>query len=252
VLERKAMNRIAATTASLALLILIGCASIVDGTTQLVSFNSEPSGAQVLVSGSMVGVTPMSIEIKREKGTTVTIRKDGYEPHVVTLNTKLNPMFWGNIITGGTFGSTTDSMSGASVEYSPDQYFVTLNPIAVPETSRVAHGLERKVRDFILVNFQNLQDDLEDGQGEYLSSLLSLLSVEEGGSEDAIAKLRSLLETNDGDVPGFADAVITEMVDAESEKTSTDRLVELKGLLDDGIISQEEYDRKRQEILEGI
>ena len=40
----------------------------------------------------------------------------------------MNPWFFGNIVIGGLLGSTTDGVSGAINEFSPDQYFVTLSP----------------------------------------------------------------------------------------------------------------------------
>jgi uncharacterized protein YceK len=36
-----------------------GCASIVDGTDQSMTFNSEPDGAAVTVAGKVVGKTPL-------------------------------------------------------------------------------------------------------------------------------------------------------------------------------------------------
>ena len=40
-----------------------------------------------------------------------------------------NPWFWGNILFGGVFGSTTDGLSGSVHEYSPSQFFITLVPM---------------------------------------------------------------------------------------------------------------------------
>jgi hypothetical protein len=42
------------------------------------------------------------------------------------------------------------------------------------------------------------------------------------------------------------------MTVAEPEKTAEERLEELKSLLDKGLITQEEYDQRRQEILQSI
>jgi len=42
-----------------------GCASIVKGTTQAVPISSDPSGADVLVDGNLVGTTPTTVELKR-------------------------------------------------------------------------------------------------------------------------------------------------------------------------------------------
>src|SRR4051812_30536890 len=94
-------------------LVATGCASIVDGSSQVVSFNSNPNSARVLVNGTEIGRTPLSTQIKRSGDTVVLFRKDGYADQTISLQTKLNPWFWGNILCGGTIGSTTDGLSGA-------------------------------------------------------------------------------------------------------------------------------------------
>ena len=98
----------------------VGCASIVDGSSQVVSFNSNPNSARVVVDGAEIGTTPLSTQIKRSNDTVVMFRKDGYADQTITLQTKLNPWFWGNIIFGGFLGSTTDGISGAVREYAPN------------------------------------------------------------------------------------------------------------------------------------
>jgi len=186
-----------------------GCATIVDGTTQLVSFNSTPGGAEVTLNGAPVGTTPLSLEVKRSKDMSVMFKKNGYEPQTIALQTKLNTTFWGNIITGGVYGSTTDAISGASVEYSPNQYYVTLNAVDATEDSKAETFAKNRARDFILVNFDEIEDDLGDGEGEYLSGLLSVLEVPAGRTAESVRKLRSLLNLHgDDEIPAFADDVI--------------------------------------------
>lgn len=106
---------------------LTGCATIVDGKTQQVSITSVPEGAEVLVNGATIGKTPMTYALQRGEGTVLTVKKEGYATIDRTLNTELNSMFWGNIIFGGVFGSTTDSSTGASIEYSPGQFVFNLD-----------------------------------------------------------------------------------------------------------------------------
>lgn len=103
-----------------------GCATIIDGDTQQVSFSSNPDGATVLVNGVPIGKTPVSYLMKRGDGNIVTVKKDGYKSMERTLTTKMNGMFFGNIIFGGLFGSTTDSSTGAAYEYEPGQFMFEL------------------------------------------------------------------------------------------------------------------------------
>ncbi|MFA5518371.1 MAG: PEGA domain-containing protein [Spirochaetota bacterium] len=107
-------------------LIFMGCSTIMNGTSQMVSVNSDIEEADVLVNGNKVGKTPFSGKIKRSSKTVITVQKEGYSPVNVTPHTELPSAFWGNIILGGFFGSTTDYASGAVNEYTPNTFYVNL------------------------------------------------------------------------------------------------------------------------------
>ncbi len=195
----------------LALLTTSGCASILDGSTQVVSFDSDPKRAKVFVNGVQVGVTPLSTQVKRSKDTIVVFKKEGYEDEQIALQTKLNTYFWGNIITGGFLGSTTDYVSGAIVEYAPNTYHVTLEPINKSDADRKRHSHQKRVRHFILVNYSNLTSDLAKGEGDYLASLHALLGTNDLQPQETVGRLRKLA-TRHKDIPAFADAVIAEFL----------------------------------------
>ena len=108
------------------IVLLAGCATIFDGQTQTVTFDSTPSGAEVQLNGVTIGKTPFSSEVKREKGNVLTFTKEGYEDRVVPMVTTMNLTFLGNLVTGGAFGTTTDAASGAINKYEPGQYMVSL------------------------------------------------------------------------------------------------------------------------------
>lgn len=95
------------------------CATIVGGTSQTVSIDANVKGAEVIVNGALVGQTPFAGSIKRGKSTSVTVKKAGYRPKTIVLNTEVEPIFWGNIIVGGFFGSTTDLSTEAMYKYTP-------------------------------------------------------------------------------------------------------------------------------------
>jgi PEGA domain-containing protein len=142
------MDRLHSTLTALVLVLtLSGCATIVDGTSQPVTFNSEPNRAKILINGVQVGVTPLTIQVKRAKNTMIVAKKDGYESQQLPLQTKTNTYFWGNILF--LYGSTTDYASDAMVEYSPNMYFITLDPMRKSEADRDRLSDERKVRNFI-------------------------------------------------------------------------------------------------------
>lgn len=169
-----------------------GCATIIDGSSQPVTFNSSPNGARIYVNGMDFGTTPLTISVKRSKTTMILAKKNGYEDQQLVLQTKTNAWFWGNILGLGFYGSTTDYGSDAMIEYSPNMYYVSLNPIPLAQSNeggfaveRGAHArieqesirTERQVRGFILRNHANLTADISRGQGEYLSSLYAMLQL---------------------------------------------------------------------------
>jgi hypothetical protein len=60
------MRSITLSAVSIAIFVLTGCATTVASKTQTFSVSSNPEGAQVLLNGQPVGVTPAHIEIPRK------------------------------------------------------------------------------------------------------------------------------------------------------------------------------------------
>ncbi len=57
-----------------------------------------------------------------------TFKKAGYQDTSITLTKSFDNLFWGNLLIGGSVGSSTDSwFTSNSQEYSPNQFFVQLN-----------------------------------------------------------------------------------------------------------------------------
>ena len=119
--------------------------------------------------------TPCSTFVRREKnGTLLTAEKDGYESVPLKLQTKLSFFFWGNIITGGLLGSTTDSLSGGMWEYAPSQYYVDMT-----ENGKTANKKLQEVKKFVLKNYAALKAEAAKGKsGEYLDSLEKLSGID--------------------------------------------------------------------------
>ncbi len=107
---------------------MIGCSSVVNGTKQFVSIDSNVKGASVEVDGIPVGQTPFKGKINRGSGTTLTISKDGYRSKTIVLSEEVAPAFWANglFVYGFAFSSTTDYATGAMYKYSPASYEVEL------------------------------------------------------------------------------------------------------------------------------
>jgi hypothetical protein len=185
-----------------------GCASIMSGRFQEVSFQSSPDGATVTISGKIIGKTPLTTSLKKESGQSLLFEKDGYKPLSMELSTRLDNWFWGNILLGGVIGSTTDGMTGAVDEYSPNQYMVTLNPQGTTKLEEMpARSDTQKTKEYIVMAYKDILSDLRKGEGQYLSSLLALLHVKPEEKGDAVKKIRALSEAYTV-IPDFADHVI--------------------------------------------
>ncbi len=195
------------------LLTVSGCASIVDGRRETVSFSSDPAGAQVIINGRAMGVTPTSIVLERSDydNANVVFKKEGYQDQQVTLSTHLNAWFWGDILCGGLIGSTTDAVSGAMWEFSPNSYFVTLQPLKASQAEMDRLNYETNVRKFILFSNERLASDLGIGEGESLASLYSLLRVRESQASATLITLRTLGSPLENPV-SFAQAVLAEFI----------------------------------------
>jgi len=107
-------------TASLA----FGSATIFKGTSQAITIDSEPEGAKVYIDGQLRGTTPLSISMKKSLSThTLRVVKEGYAPVTRTLEKSYDPVALLNIVWDL---STTDMLTGAAFEYSPNNYMVQL------------------------------------------------------------------------------------------------------------------------------
>jgi hypothetical protein len=156
---------------------LSGCASIVSGRNQQMSFQSNPDEATLYIDGRAIGKTPITIPLQRKKGQMMEFKKDGFKPVTMQLTTHLNGWFWGNILTGGLLGSTTDGITGAATEYSPSQYFVTLQPEATSGFEFQATDTRAKLKEYIVACYRGIQKDLLSGKGEYIDYLFYMLKI---------------------------------------------------------------------------
>jgi hypothetical protein len=194
--------------AVIAVIGLSGCATIFSGSSQQVSFHSNPDGATVKVGENIIGKTPMTTSLKRKSGQVITFEKEGYNAVNTDMATKLNPVFFGNILIGGLIGTSTDISSGAIMEYAPSQYMVTLNPMGTSQLDGpVSRSLAQRTTEFIVVGYDDILRDLHQGGGPYAASLLTLLGVSREEREGTIDVLLALSEKHVG-APEFASQVV--------------------------------------------
>lgn len=110
--------------ASIACVVLLsGCATIMEGTSQSVAIATAPAGALCNVdrAGAHLGTvaaTPGSLRLDKSKNDlSVSCTKDGYQPASLTQSPKFVGTTFGNIVAGGLIGVAVDAASGANYEY---------------------------------------------------------------------------------------------------------------------------------------
>jgi hypothetical protein len=120
---------------------LTGCASIVNGTNQIVSVETlQPTGKVIGAScklendkGIWYVTTPGTVTVHRAYGDMmVKCEKDGVAPGVATVKSSTKAMLAGNILFGGPIGVGVDAASGAAYDY-PALFQVMMgNTIIIP------------------------------------------------------------------------------------------------------------------------
>ena len=111
----------------LLLLLLPGCATIVDGTTQTLTVRTAPVGAtcSILRGPDVVGMvpsTPGTILLHRERpDLTVVCDKPGWDRSVKVLPSKFTAVTVGNLFFGGLIGVVVDEATRANYRYDRDE-----------------------------------------------------------------------------------------------------------------------------------
>src|SRR5438046_270045 len=127
-----------------------GCASVISGTSQTLTLDTVPSGADCSLSrkGLVIGrvnPTPGGVYVQRtHDDITVSCIKEGYRTGSFLNKSGLEAATFGNIILGGLIGVFVDAASGANNKYDAKMRIVlapteeTLRASAVPEGALAA------------------------------------------------------------------------------------------------------------------
>lgn len=106
-----------------------GCASIVHGTRQDVTIDTDPPGATI--TGRRLPsqtITPANLTLKRKYDYEFQIEKPGYKTETVFVEKNITGWFWGNLLFGGIIGIIVDLNNGAGYKLEPEDVFVKLRP----------------------------------------------------------------------------------------------------------------------------
>ncbi|MFB0611407.1 hypothetical protein [Aurantiacibacter poecillastricola] len=123
------MNKAIAAAVLAASFNLAGCATVLNGTSQPVEFQSDPNGAVIELANGMSCETPCQFSMKRGDDDRVIYTLEGYEPVTVYIQSRTGGGIAGNILAGGLIGGVVDASNGASNHLYPDPVFVHMVPL---------------------------------------------------------------------------------------------------------------------------
>ena len=109
--------------AAVCLCLLSACSSIIEGTSQEITVNTNPPGADCSlnrqgISIAHVNPTPGAATIKKTKyDITIVCNKKGYEEATYLNHSGSAGATFGNIVLGGGIGWAVDSAAGADNKY---------------------------------------------------------------------------------------------------------------------------------------
>ena len=110
------------------------CATILTGTTQRVTIDSTPQGADIIIDGRMMGTTPAKVRLDRDLNAFIDDAKDirleldGYYPEGYYVGTDIEPVVILNVFCP--VGFALDAVTGAIMRYDSDYYNFKMEPLA--------------------------------------------------------------------------------------------------------------------------
>jgi hypothetical protein len=183
--------------------IFAGCATLGSGKTQAVSVSSNVDGAEIFLDGIVIGKTPFTGPVAKNKQQ-LRVEAAGYRTETITLSKSLDPLFWGNIIIGGTVGSITDFATGAAYQYAPASYQVELREEGMSEAAFMRQLGTRKMA---MVYIDPIVTDLASGGGEYLNALIEISGYGDGDALSSEEVLEAMKESR-GDRIKFGQLIV--------------------------------------------
>ena len=145
--------------------LLTGCASIISGTSQAVTIDSNVQGATVAIEGNLVGQNPFSGKIPRKRESVALVSKPGYTAQPVVLTTSFNPVAILSIVWDY---STTDCLTGACWEYAPSTYYVNLRPAT---SSMELFRRDSELKAFAMTYYSAIKTELATGSGSKIEAV---------------------------------------------------------------------------------
>lgn len=115
------------------LLLSTGCIGIiVNGSSEEVTFNSSPAGAEVSIDGVFAGVTPLSVDLSRGESHTAEISLNGYENEDFRIRKSASGgIIIADIFLTGGIGLIIDFVTGGMYNLNPTDINTDMDNIAI-------------------------------------------------------------------------------------------------------------------------
>lgn len=113
-------------------LVFSGCASMINGTTQMIPVTSKPSEVKVTENGATLGETPFAYEFPRKTSHTLVFNKEGYQDEQKVIEKKISGVYFVNFawgLIGAVVGAIVDFSNGAGYKLTPKTIHADLEPI---------------------------------------------------------------------------------------------------------------------------
>lgn len=164
---------------SLVITQLSGCASVLKGVEQEMTFKSDPEGATVFVDGLKKGQTPLTVKLRKDEYKRVTLKKKAYQDHVILLQQRFDKIGLINIILPT--GFTTDASTGAMFAYVPGTFYINLTKLDGKNLSNryLQRDTGNELREFVFINYIKLkQQCVKQCDSESIQTLTWLVAKE--------------------------------------------------------------------------
>lgn len=131
---------------------LSSCATIILGSKQSVGISSTPSSAKIFINDEEVGITPQTVQIKKNQAQSfkVRIELEGYEPYETVLTRKTSGWIAGNILLGGLIGLVVDFATGGAYLLTPEQIEAQLG-----QSTSMIHKTDDSIQFFVTLQSQD-------------------------------------------------------------------------------------------------
>jgi len=127
------MKNIYILIAALITVILSGCSTVFNTSTQMVELNSTPPNAKITIDGNKFGTSPQRVNLQRGDSHIVRFELDGYDPYEIQLTTKMSAWVWMNVFNGFIPGWIVDMFSGSMYNLLPERVEAQLTQAKVIE-----------------------------------------------------------------------------------------------------------------------